>query len=97
MWSCSRPAALFATDNVLFLYALSADSWEVAIAAGSIAAQRLLGGDGAKAVSAIIALTILGSVSAMTAAVPGVYYEWCVTVRHRRRSDALRRAAEPLS
>jgi APA family basic amino acid/polyamine antiporter len=66
--------ALYLALNVLFFYALPADSWEATIAVGSIAAQRLFGDAGAKAVSAIIALTIIGSVSAMTAAGPRVYY-----------------------
>ena len=65
---------LYLALNVLFLYALPADSWSSTIAVGNIAAERLFGPGGAKLVSAIIALTIIGSVSAMTAAGPRVYY-----------------------
>ncbi|MGE0128766.1 MAG: APC family permease [Blastocatellales bacterium] len=62
--------------NVLFLYAMPADSWEAQpkIAIGTLAAERLFGASGAKFVSAIIALAIIGSVSSMIAAGPRVYY-----------------------
>ncbi len=67
-------ALLYLALNILFFYALPADSWTPTIAVGNIAAERLFGSVGAKWVSAIIALTIIGSVSAMTAAGPRVYY-----------------------
>jgi APA family basic amino acid/polyamine antiporter len=67
-------AAIYLTLNILFLYALPPDSWEPTIAVGKLAAKRLFGPAGAQVVSAIIALTIIGSVSAMTAAGPRVYY-----------------------
>jgi APA family basic amino acid/polyamine antiporter len=67
-------AVIYLALNLLFLYALPADSWQPTIAVGKLAAERLFGVEGARAVSAIIALMILGSVSAMTAAGPRVYY-----------------------
>lgn len=62
--------------NVLFLYAMPADSWKPnpEIAIGTLAAERLFGASGAKIVSGIIALAIIGSVSSMIAAGPRVYY-----------------------
>jgi APA family basic amino acid/polyamine antiporter len=62
--------------NVLFLYALPANSWKPnpEIAVGALAAESLFGASGAKVVSAIIALAIIGSVSSMVAAGPRVYY-----------------------
>lgn len=62
--------------NVLFLYAMPADSWKPnpEIAIGTLAAERLFGASGAKIVSAIITLAIIGSVSSMVAAGPRVYY-----------------------
>ncbi len=62
--------------NALFLYAMPADSWaaQPKIAIGTLAAERLFGASGAKFVSAIIALAIIGSVSSMVAAGPRVYY-----------------------
>ena len=65
---------LYVALNVLFLYALPADAWKPDIAIGKQAAQLLFGSTGATIVSAIITLTIIGSVSAMTAAGPRVYY-----------------------
>jgi APA family basic amino acid/polyamine antiporter len=65
---------LYLALNLLFLYAIPADSWRAVIEVGDVAAQRLFGADGAKIVSSIIALTIIGSVSAMVAAGPRVYY-----------------------
>lgn len=67
-------AVLYLTLNLLFFYAVPADSWAPTIAVGRLAAERLFGPAGARLVSAIIALTIIGSVSAMTAAGPRVYY-----------------------
>jgi APA family basic amino acid/polyamine antiporter len=60
--------------NVLFFYALPAAGWEAEIAVGYLAADRLFGESGARAVTALIALAIFGSVSAMMAAGPRVYY-----------------------
>ncbi len=65
---------LYLALNVLFLYAIPAGSWQASIAVGDDAAQRLFGPGGAQIVSSIIALTIIGSVSAMIAAGPRVYY-----------------------
>ncbi len=67
-------AVLYLALNMLFFYALPADSWEPRIAVGKVAAERLFGPSGARVVSAIIAMTIIGSISAMTAAGPRVYY-----------------------
>ncbi len=60
--------------NLLFLYAIPAGEWEPTIAIGQVAARRLFGDAGATAVGVIVAITIVGSVSAMTAAGPRVYY-----------------------
>lgn len=60
--------------NVLFLYAIPANAWKADVAIGKQAAEILFGETGATIVSVIITLTILGSVSAMTAAGPRVYY-----------------------
>jgi len=67
-------ATLYLALNVLFMYALPADSWQPSIAVGRLAAEHLFGPTGAVAVSTIITLTIIGSVSSMTAAGPRVYY-----------------------
>lgn len=60
--------------NVLFFYALPAAGWEADIAVGHAAAETLFGPWGSRAVTAMIALAMFGSVSAMTAAGPRVYY-----------------------
>lgn len=65
---------LYLALNVLFLYAIPADSWKPDVTVGKRAAELLFGSTGASFVSIIIALTTLGSVSAMTAAGPRVYY-----------------------
>jgi len=65
---------LYLALNVLFLYAIPADAWKPDVAIGKQAAELLFGTTGATIVSIIITLTILGSVSAMTAAGPRVYY-----------------------
>ncbi len=67
-------AILYLGLNLLFLYAMPADSWQAQVAVGKLAAERLFGPTGATVVSTIITLTIIGSVSAMTAAGPRVYY-----------------------
>lgn len=60
--------------NLLFLYAIPPGSWQPRVAVGTMAAERLFGSFGGQAVSALIALAITGSVSAMTAAGPRVYF-----------------------
>ncbi|MEP7340648.1 MAG: amino acid permease, partial [Acidobacteriota bacterium] len=65
---------LYLALNLLFLYAIPADAWKADVAIGKQAAEILFGTTGATIVSVIITLTILGSVSAMTAAGPRVYY-----------------------
>lgn len=65
---------LYLALNMLFLYAIPADAWKPDVAIGKQAAEILFGKTGATIVSVIITLTILGSVSAMTAAGPRVYY-----------------------
>ena len=65
---------LYMTLNVLFFYALPADAWNADIAVGQIAAQYLFGENGAKIVSLIVTITILGSISAWTASGPRVYF-----------------------
>ncbi len=67
-------AIVYLALNVLFLYAIPADGWKAMIEVGDVAAERLFGTDGAKIVSSIIALTIIGAVSAMVASGPRVYY-----------------------
>jgi APA family basic amino acid/polyamine antiporter len=70
---------LYLALNLLFFYALPPEAWErqdesQKIAIGAFAASYLFGPVGAKFVSVIIALAIIGSVSAMTAVGPRVYY-----------------------
>jgi APA family basic amino acid/polyamine antiporter len=60
--------------NLLFLYAVPAEEWTPTIAIGQVAAVRLFGPSGGTVISALVTLTILGSISAMTAAGPRVYY-----------------------
>lgn len=60
--------------NLLFFYAVPPEAWEPAIDVGHRAAEALFGSVGARGVSGLIAVAILGSVSAMTAAGPRVYY-----------------------
>jgi APA family basic amino acid/polyamine antiporter len=66
--------ALYLALNVLFLYALPAEAWTPTIAVGYLAAERLFGPVGARIVSAMVALCILGTVSSTTVAGPRVYY-----------------------
>ncbi|HSR69184.1 MAG TPA: amino acid permease [Acidobacteriota bacterium] len=66
--------AAYLALNILFLYALPGGSWERNIAVGQEAAQALFGSLGGDAITALIILAILGSISAMTAAGPRVYY-----------------------
>lgn len=65
---------LYVALNVLFLYAVPADAWKPDLTIGAAAAELLFGKTGATIVSLIITLAILGSVSAMTAAGPRVYF-----------------------
>ncbi|MFN0121765.1 MAG: APC family permease [Blastocatellia bacterium] len=67
-------ALLYLLLNALFLYALPANGWNADIAIGRVAAEYLFGPTGALIVGGIITLTIIGSVSSMTAAGPRVYY-----------------------
>ena len=60
--------------NALFFYAVPDARWEPTIAIGAVAAERLFGEGGALAVSGVIALAMFGSVSAMTAVGPRIYY-----------------------
>lgn len=60
--------------NALFFYAIPEPGWEPAIAVGQIAAERLFGNGGSLVVSGIIGLAMFGSVSAMTAVGPRVYF-----------------------
>jgi APA family basic amino acid/polyamine antiporter len=60
--------------NLLFLYAVPAAEWAPTIAIGRVAAERLFGPAGGAAISVLVTITILGSISAMTAAGPRVYY-----------------------
>lgn len=60
--------------NALFFYAMPEAEWEANIAVGQDAAVRLFGASGSLIVAAVIAMAILGSVSAMTAAGPRIYY-----------------------
>ena len=60
--------------NALFFYALPQPEWEPAIAVGQLAAERLFGFRGSLAVTSLIALAMFGSVSAMTAVGPRIYF-----------------------
>jgi APA family basic amino acid/polyamine antiporter len=60
--------------NALFFYAVPEAQWEPTISIGAVAAERLFGEGGALAVSGVIALAMFGSVSAMTAVGPRIYY-----------------------
>jgi len=66
--------ALYLAVNALFFYAIPEADWEPVIAVGQLAASRLLGDAGSLMVSAIIALAMFGSVSAMTAVGPRIYF-----------------------
>ncbi len=67
-------AILYITLNLLFFYALPADSWQSEISVGQEAGARLFGPSGGRIVSAIITIVILGAISAWTASGPRVYY-----------------------
>jgi basic amino acid/polyamine antiporter, APA family len=70
---------LYLALNLLFFYALPPEAWEATsesekIGIGAVAARYLFGPVGEQIVGIIIALAIIGSVSAMTAVGPRVYY-----------------------
>src|SRR5215468_244128 len=67
-------AALYIALNLLYFYALPAESWRPTLAVGQEAAERLFGVPGGKLVSAIITIIIVGAVSAWTASGPRIYY-----------------------
>ncbi len=65
---------LYLLINALFFYAMPEAEWEPAIAVGQLAAERLFGGQGSLLVTSLIALAMFGSVSAMTAVGPRIYF-----------------------
>lgn len=65
---------LYVALNVLFFYALPIEAWKSEIEIGHTAAEYLFGSVGAKIVSLIITITILGSISAWTASGARVYF-----------------------
>lgn len=65
---------LYIALNLLFFYALPPEAWKSDIAVGQLAAEYLFGSVGAKIVSLIVTITILGSISAWTASGPRVYF-----------------------
>lgn len=67
-------AATYLALNMLFLYAIPADAWQEKIAVGEQAATYLFGPGGARWVAALILVALLGTISAMTAAGPRIYY-----------------------
>jgi APA family basic amino acid/polyamine antiporter len=66
--------ALYLLLNLVFLYAIPASEWQATTTIGQAAAVRLFGEQGARLISFIIAVTMLGSLSAMTVAGPRVYF-----------------------
>jgi basic amino acid/polyamine antiporter, APA family len=67
-------ALLYIALNLLYFYAIPADSWQAVISVGREAADRLFGVSGGKLVSAIITVMIIGAISAWTASGPRIYY-----------------------
>ena len=67
-------AALYIAINLLYFYAVPAESWRPTLAVGREAAGRLFGVSGGKLVSAIITILIIGAISAWTASGPRIYY-----------------------
>lgn len=65
---------LYLALNLLFFYALPANAWNSEIAVGQITAEHLFGPIGAKILSVIVTIIILGSISAWTASGPRVYF-----------------------
>ena len=66
--------ALYLLINALFFYALPQAEWDPVIAVGQVAAEALFGVRGSLVVTSIIALAMFGSVSAMTAVGPRIYF-----------------------
>jgi len=67
-------AILYLALNLLYFYAIPADSWQAVVSVGKEAAERLFGVSGGKLVSAIITVLIFGAISAWTASGPRIYY-----------------------
>ncbi|MBO0725580.1 MAG: amino acid permease [Blastocatellia bacterium] len=67
-------AILYIALNLLFFYALPAESWRPGLAVGQKAAEHLFGASGGKLVSAIITILMIGAISAWTASGPRIYY-----------------------
>jgi APA family basic amino acid/polyamine antiporter len=67
-------ATLFVMLNVVFLYAAPLEKMKGVIAIGSLAASRLFGPEIAGFFSALMALSIVSTVSAMVTVGPRVYY-----------------------
>jgi len=68
---CGFVMLLYLAVNALFFYAIPEAEWEPTIAVGHLAAERQ---GGSIVISGIIALAMFGSVSAMTAVGPRIYY-----------------------
>jgi basic amino acid/polyamine antiporter, APA family len=67
-------AILYITLNLLYFYAMPADSWKPDLPVGQKAAEHLFGPSGGNLVSAIITITIIGAISAWTASGPRIYF-----------------------
>jgi APA family basic amino acid/polyamine antiporter len=67
-------AALYVLLNVTFLYAAPLEEMKGVIAIGSLTARKLFGSEIAGVFSALMALSIMSSVSAMVTIGPRVYY-----------------------
>ena len=74
IWGTLSVAVLYIALNLLYFFALPADSWQAVVSVGNEAAERLFGESGGKLVSAIIMFLILGAISAWTASGPRIYY-----------------------
>jgi APA family basic amino acid/polyamine antiporter len=71
---CGFVLLMYLAVNAVFFYAIPEAQWQPTIAVGQVAGERLFGRAGALGISAIIALAMFGSVSAMTAVGPRIYY-----------------------
>ena len=67
-------ATLYVLLNVVFLYAAPLEQMKGVIAIGSLAASKLFGPEVASAFSALMALSLVSTVSAMVTVGPRVYY-----------------------
>src|SRR5262249_56724562 len=67
-------AVLYIALNLLYFYAIPANSWQEDIPVGRIAAERLFGVSGGKLVSAIITLLIIAALPASSAPPPPLHY-----------------------